>query len=249
MLFGHLGLADEAAWSHPDLQPSDQCLLPLWDPVSYLLPVPVINVGALLAQILHDPAIISLAELRHNELNVPRDPAPPFLAARRLEAPGSPHHADSHYSPRLWLRPGQVTPLIWILLVYPCMITPCSISRRECSRTKTVTFEARAPPSSLGGLVQSDLAAAALLLAASVYAASASSPSRWVLAALIACAVALGVASLTAVTVERLVVMPSMGVVVESFARCGNKRGKTFVDMQQIAAVFIHEGLTANDIR
>lgn len=55
--------------------------------------------------------------------------------------------------------------------------------------------------------------------------------------------------SMTAVSREKLTVLRDMGVLVESFMRCGIRSDQKFVELQRIASVFIHEGLTTVDIR
>eukprot|EP00955_Chlamydomonas_euryale_P109603 365942-Chlamydomonas_euryale.AAC.64 len=54
--------------------------------------------------------------------------------------------------------------------------------------------------------------------------------------------------AVTTVTREKLTVLRGMGIFCESFMRCNVRQDLQFVDLDRIASVFLHEGITSNDI-
>lgn len=121
------------------------------------------------------------------------------------------------------------------------------ISRHECLRTGKVTYESKISESYWSAV---RFTVASLFTIALVVACAATITIYRFLASIVACACFVNLAmSMAAVSRESLTVIRDMGILVEGFSWCGIRTEQTFVELQRIASVFIHEGMTSHDIR
>jgi len=122
-----------------------------------------------------------------------------------------------------------------------------TITRHECSSTGKVTYASHMANSNRH---IADFFAVICVPVALGITFTASSTMYQMVASAVACTCLINLAvSMATVSRETLVVLPDMGVLMESFSTCGMRLDQRFVELQLISSVFIHEALTAHEIR
>ena len=131
------------------------------------------------------------------------------------------------------------------IVIPECMsLRRCVVSRLDCCSTGRVIWSARLPCGAVTWMAEVT-AIMAVCLACS---ATMQNNVSMFIAALAIGSVA-GMHALWSVRVESLTLLPDIGLLLESHARCGLRLERRFVDLHNLSSVFIHEGLTASDIR